>query len=212
MTCTSAPDYFVRLAEIFEPQRGRVLRRPDPASTIRPTCPWPSGRRPRPGAVPPRRVHRGRGHPGLQHGVPAGGARGDRRVRPDARAGTPFICEDVDLAAARRRRGGPVAISRSCWCITTTGGRPRAEEAALARDYGLGRGAYFAKFILDRRTSPCTSSAATGIGGPCRSRCCGRRRGGRCDTCSTRLFASGAAVPRVPVRPPDPTRQAVGAG
>ena len=66
--------------------------------------------------------------------------------------GTPFICEDVDLAARASVAGWVGGYFPELLVYHHHGRKTSAQEAALVRDYSWGRGAYFAKFIFDRRT------------------------------------------------------------
>ncbi len=146
------PDYFVRLLEIFERNEvgycgGRILLY-DPTDlpmTVRTTTTMEP--------IPP--------HTFIVAGAIQGCNMAFRRevleaigtFDPRLGPGTPFICEDVDLAARASASGWAGGYFPELLVYHHHGRKTDAERAALARDYGWGRGAYFAKFILDRRTS-----------------------------------------------------------
>jgi len=146
-----APDYFARMMEVFERNDvgycgGRILLHdPDDLPITLRTGTTVE-------LIPPRSF------------IPAGSIQGcnmafRREVLeaiggfdPKLGPGTPFICEDVDLAARASAAGWVGGYFPEMLVYHHHGRKTQAEEAALIRGYGWGRGAYFAKFIFTRRT------------------------------------------------------------
>ena len=67
-------------------------------------------------------------------------------------AGTPFPCEDVDAIARVSWAGYDVRYDPRP-CVSHDHGRVAADVPALRKSYDRGRGAYYAKFIAQDRTS-----------------------------------------------------------
>jgi GT2 family glycosyltransferase len=70
---------------------------------------------------------------------------------PELGAGTPFPCEDIDVAAAISWAGFDTLFDPRP-IVYHDHGRAEADTPALWRGYDAGRGAYFAKYILRRDT------------------------------------------------------------
>jgi GT2 family glycosyltransferase len=206
-----APDYFVRLAEVFERNEvgycgGRILLH-DPTDlpiTLRTGTALE--------VIPPRSY------------IVAGSIQGcnmalrrevleaiggfDPRLGP----GTPFICEDVDLAARASAAGWIGGYFPEVLVYHHHGRKTREEEATLIRGYGWGRGAYFAKFIFARRTrlqylKRCYWQWRTLPFPVLRREVWGAMR-----YTLDRLFTRGEPTPAVPVRSTDPRRGAIRTG
>ena len=206
-----SPDYFVRLLEIFERNEigycgGRILLY-DPTDlpmTVRTTTTMEP--------IPP--------HTFIVAGAIQGCNMAFRRevleaigtFDPMLGPGTPFICEDVDLAARASALGWAGGYFPELLVYHHHGRKTDAERATLARDYALGRGAYFAKFILARRTRRQYIRRCYWHWRAVSLRVVGQEMWGGLRYVLARCFTDAGAAPRVPVRPSDPTRRAVGAG
>lgn len=66
-------------------------------------------------------------------------------------AGTPFPCEDVEFLA-RASHVGALGVYHPGPLVLHHHGRKRGEDSARLRIYDYGRGAYYAKFILNPQT------------------------------------------------------------
>ncbi len=206
-----APDYFHRLAEIFARNDvdycgGRILLH-DPTDlpmAIRTTT----------------RAERFPPHTFIAAGAIGGGNMAFRRDVLEAIGGfdpmlgppTAFACEDVDLVARASAAGWVGGYFPELLVYHHHGRKTRAEETALSRNYAWGRGAYFAKYILHPRTRLQYLRRCYWHWRAVSLRVVRLELWGALRYVLTRLFAAGDGAPRVPVRPPDPTRQAVGAG
>ena len=203
-----SPDSFVRVVEIFERSEvgycgGRILLH-DPTDlpiTVRTAT--------RTELVPPRSF--------ITAGVIQGCNMALRRevleaiggFDPMLGPGTPFICEDLDLAARASAAGWAGGYFPELLVYHHHGRKTRIEEAALVRNYSLGRGAYFAKFILDRRTRLQYLKRCYWHWRSLPFRILRPEVGGAVRYVLTRLFAQVERTPPVPVRPSDaPSRSA----
>lgn len=65
--------------------------------------------------------------------------------------GTPFVCEDVDIAAAVLEHGWKLLYHPEPTVRHHHGRRYDAERVALEQVYDMGRGAYYAKYLLQSR-------------------------------------------------------------
>jgi GT2 family glycosyltransferase len=146
-----SPDYFVRLVEIFERNEvgycgGRILLHDptDLAITVRTTTKLER--------IPPRGFITAGVIQGCNMAFRRGVLEAIGGFDPMLGPGTPFICEDLDLAARASAAGWGGGYFPDLLVYHHHGRKTRAQEAALVRSYSLGRGAYFAKFILDPRT------------------------------------------------------------
>lgn len=126
--------------------------------------------------------------------------------------GTPFICEDVDLAARASVAGWVGGYFPELLVYHHHGRKTPAQEAALVRDYSWGRGAYFAKFIFDRRTRVQYLKRCYWTWSALPLRVLRQEVSGAARYTLARLFASPQPTPPVPARPPDASRAPVGAG
>ena len=126
--------------------------------------------------------------------------------------GTRFICEDVDLAARASAAGWIGGYFPELLVYHHHGRKTTAEEAALLRDYGWGRGAYFAKFIFDRRTRIQFLKRCYWHWRILPFRVLRLEVAGAARYTLARLFASPEPVPPVPARPSDASRPSAKAG
>ena len=206
-----APDYFERLGEIVERDEvdycgGRILLH-DPTDlpmAIRTTT----------------KPERFLPHAFIAAGAIGGGNMAFRREVLEAIGGfdpmlgppTAFACEDVDLVARASAAGFVGGYFPDLLVYHHHGRKTRAQETALARNYAWGRGAYFAKFILARGTRHQYLRRCYWHWRAVSLRVARQEMWGGLRYLLARLFTRAAAPPRVPVRPSDPTRQAVRAG
>jgi hypothetical protein len=70
----------------------------------------------------------------------------------DFGAGTPFPCEDVGLACRASLAGFEVRYDPALVVSHHHGRKPGPDIARLERQYAYGRGAYYAKFLLNRQS------------------------------------------------------------
>ncbi len=206
-----APDYFERLADILEHNDvsycgGRILLH-DPTDlpmAIRTTN--------KPERFPP--------HSFIAAGAIGGGNMAFRREVLEAIGGfdpilgppTAFACEDVDLVARASAAGFVGGYFPELLVYHHHGRKTRAEETALARNYAWGRGAYFAKFILARGTRDQYLRRCYWHWRAVSLRVVRQEMWGALRYVLARLFTGAGGSPAMPVRPADPTRQAVRTG
>jgi cellulose synthase/poly-beta-1,6-N-acetylglucosamine synthase-like glycosyltransferase len=126
--------------------------------------------------------------------------------------GTPFMCEDVDLAARASAAGWVGGYFPELVVYHHHGRKTPAQEAALVRDYSWGRGAYFTKFILDRRTRLQYLKRYYWHWRALPFRVLRQEVSGAVRYTLARLFASPQPTPRVAARPSDAARAQVKAG
>lgn len=205
------PDYFERLAEIFEREEvgycgGRILLH-DPTDlpmTLRTTTTTQ--------LIPPGTF--------ITAGEIQGCNMAFRRevleaiggFDPMLGPGTPFICEDVDLAARASLAGWVGGYFPELLVYHHHGRKTSAQEAALVRDYSWGRGAYFAKFIFDRRTRLQYLKRCYWHWRAVPFRVLRQEVSGAVRYTLARLFGSPQATPPLAARPSDAARAQVKAG
>ncbi|HEY8105281.1 MAG TPA: glycosyltransferase family A protein [Gemmatimonadales bacterium] len=126
--------------------------------------------------------------------------------------GTPFICEDVDLAARASMAGWVGGYFPELLVYHHHGRKTSAQEAALVRDYSWGRGAYFAKFIFERRTRTLYLKRCYWHWRTVPLRVLRQEVSGAIRYSLARLFASPQPTPAVPARPSDAARAPAKAG